>query len=50
MWEIRWINDLTLMVSTCGIFNKRDFGFILFSESNDDVPLSLDPSDSAIQK
>lgn len=28
------------------MLNKCDFGLILLSEPNEDVPLSLDPSDS----
>lgn len=44
-----WIvftNIFTLTVSINGIFDKRNFGSFLFSEPNDDVPLSFDPSDS----
>lgn len=30
------------------MFDKCDFEFFLFSEPNDDVPLSFDPSDSVL--
>lgn len=31
-----------------GMLDKCDFEFFLFSEPNDEVPLSFDPSDSVI--
>lgn len=39
-------NIFTFTVSINGMFDKRNFGSFLFSEPNDDVPLSFDPSDS----
>lgn len=38
------------MVSINGIFDKGSFDLFLFSEPNDDVPLSFEPSDSIIWK
>lgn len=37
------------MVSINGMFNNGDFELFLFSQPNDDVPLSFDPSDSVIK-
>jgi len=31
------------------MFNNGDFGLFLFSQPNDDVPLSFDPSDSVLK-
>lgn len=40
----------TFTVSIYGMFNKSDLGLLLCSESNEDVPLSFDPSDSITKK
>lgn len=37
------------MVSIYGMFDNGSFGLFLFSQPKDDVPLSLDPSDSVIK-
>jgi len=37
------------MVLINGMLDNRDFGLFLFSQPNDDVPLSFDPSDSIIK-
>jgi len=42
-------NINTFMVSINGMFDNGDLELFLFSQPNDEVPLSFDPSDSVIK-